>query len=73
MTKQDNGTFKLDRSEWKKLLGMCTVVVSSWIVAMAGLYIEVKEVHATMDVKFESAERERGEMKQDIRELRGRH
>lgn len=73
MNKHSNGNFKLDRSEWFKLVGMMLTVIGTFGAAMLGVYVEVKQLQTTVEVKFENADKRLDGLGQDIRELRGKH
>ncbi len=62
MTKNGDGRFKLDRSEWFKLLLIVGTIALAFGWRVVRLESAVEHLGATTQ-----------DMKQDIRELRGRH
>ena len=62
MTKNSNGKFKLDRSEWFKLI----LIVGS---IAGGIMWRLVRVEAAVEFLGQSHQ----DLKQDVRELRGKH
>jgi hypothetical protein len=62
MTQNGNGKFKLDRSEWIKISGIVLTIALAFGWRVVRLESAVDHMGDTIQ-----------DMKQDIRELRGRH